>query len=149
MPKTRTIGPLTPSLREKKSFTSVWEFATTGSNLSPPVSFRAGDLAQISVYCLLTVLPETCLSQQRSTHIQISDVFSRGHDPIDHARRARCLAHVRYIFIECVIHNLDDDEASMCSEPSEESAFNPRSADCILRFSWLGSCALPSVRPRG
>ena len=52
--------------------------------------------------CLLTVLPETYLSQQRSTHIQISDVFSRGHDPIAHARRA-IPAHVGYIFIECVI----------------------------------------------
>ena len=46
---------------------------------------------------------ETCLSQRRSTHIQIFDVFYRGHDPIAHARRARCPAPVGYIFIECVI----------------------------------------------
>ena len=56
--------------------------------------FPLGDRGQISVYCLLTVLPETQLSQQRSIHNQISNVFSRGHDPIAHARRARCLAHV-------------------------------------------------------
>ena len=43
--------------------------------MSPPVSFPVGDLAQISVYCLLTVLPENDLSQQRAAHIQLSDFF--------------------------------------------------------------------------
>ena len=54
------------------------------------------------MYYLFTVLPETQLSQQRSIHNQISDGFSRGHDPIAHARRARCLKLVK-LFIECVI----------------------------------------------
>ena len=76
---------------------------TPESNLSPPVSLPVRDLAQISVYCLVTMLPETELGQQRSTRVQISDVFSRCHDPIAHARRARCLAHVGHIFTESVI----------------------------------------------
>ena len=58
-------------------------------------------LAQISIYCLLTVHPETSLGELRSTS-QISDAFSRGHDPIAHARRATSLAHVGSIFNECV-----------------------------------------------
>ena len=55
------------------------------------------------MYCLLGVLLETYLSQHRSTHIQISDVISRGHDPIAHAGRARYQAPVRNTFIECVV----------------------------------------------
>ena len=54
------------------------------------------------MYCLFRVHPETSLSQQRSTPIQISDVFSRGRDPIAHACRARRPAHVGSIFNECV-----------------------------------------------
>lgn len=38
------------------------------------------------------------MSQQRSSFIQIFDVFSRGHDSITHARRASCLAHVGSLF---------------------------------------------------
>ena len=48
-------------------------------------------------------------------------------------------------------HNLHGDDASLFSEQGEESAFNeppefqeenpPRPADCILRLSWLESCA--------
>ena len=37
----------------------------------------------------------------RSSLYQISDVFSRGDDPITHAHRARCLALVGPIFNEC------------------------------------------------
>ena len=65
--------------------------------------FSVGDLTMIPMYCLLSVHPETSLSQQRSTPIQISDALPRGHDPIAHARRARYLAHVRSIFNECAI----------------------------------------------
>ena len=54
--------------------------------------FPVGDRAQISALCLLTVLPETQMSQKRSIHNQISDVFSSSHDPVDHARRPRCSA---------------------------------------------------------
>ena len=54
--------------------------------------FPVGDRAQISAFCLLTVLPETQMSQNRSIHNQISDVFSSSYDPVDHARRPRCPA---------------------------------------------------------
>ena len=58
--------------------------------------------AQISTYCLLTVCPETSLSHWCSTSNHMSAAFSKGHDPITRARRARCLAHVESIFNECV-----------------------------------------------
>ena len=54
--------------------------------------FPVGDRAQISVLSLLTVLPDTQMSQQRSIHNQISDEFSSSHDPVDHAHRPRCPA---------------------------------------------------------
>ena len=60
-------------------------------------------LAQISRYCLLTVVHVTPLTQQRTTPNQMSDVSSRGHDPIAHGRRARCLAHDGFLFNECVV----------------------------------------------
>ena len=63
-------------------FTSVWEIDETEPNLShPPLFSQIVTFPQISTYCLLSVFPETSLSQQRSTPIQISDAFSRGHDP--------------------------------------------------------------------
>ena len=40
-------------------------------------------------------------SQQCLSFNQISDVFSRGHDPITHAHSARCPALVRPMFNEC------------------------------------------------
>ena len=64
---------------------------------------KPSSFAQISTYCLLTVSPEIPLSQQRSTLNQISVAFSRGHDPITLARRARCPAHVGSIFNECCL----------------------------------------------
>ena len=67
--------------------------------MSPSVTFSVGDLAQISIYCLVKVHPETPLSQQRST----PTLFRGGHDPIAHARSARCPAHVGSILNECVI----------------------------------------------
>ena len=48
-------------------------------------------LARISTRCLLTVFPETLLSRQRASHIQISDDFRKAM--ITCARRARCPAH--------------------------------------------------------
>ena len=54
--------------------------------------FPVGDRAHFSALCLLTVLPETQMSQKRSIHNQISDVFSSSHDSVDHARRPRCPA---------------------------------------------------------
>ena len=78
--------PADPALREKCFHISLKVCYT--------ISFPVDDFALISVYCLLTVVPETYLSQQRSAHIQMSDVFSRG---------SRCLAHSGYIFIECAI----------------------------------------------
>ena len=69
----RVLPP--PCAEKKKDFAPVLRVATTESKLSPPASFSVGDLAQISVYCLLTVLPETYLGERRSTHIQISDVL--------------------------------------------------------------------------
>jgi len=83
MPHTRTIGPLTPSLREK--IISHWfESSPQQRRIChlPFPFFPVGDLAQISMYSLLTVHPETSLSQLRSTPIQISDAFSSGHDPV-------------------------------------------------------------------
>ena len=57
---------------------------------------------QLVILCTdLDVL--SCYSEQRSTPVQISGAFSRVHDPIAHARRARCLAHVGSIVNECVI----------------------------------------------
>ena len=72
-----------------KAFHSVREFAKSICQLP---FFPVGDRAQISALCLLTVLPETQMSQKRSIHNQISDVFSSSHDPVDHARRPRCPA---------------------------------------------------------
>ena len=57
-------------------------------NLSQlPFPSQIVTFAQISTYCLLTVFPETSMSQQRSTPIQISDAFSSDHDTTTHARR--------------------------------------------------------------
>ena len=86
MPCTRTNGPLTPSQRAKIQFERLL-------NLHSLFFSELVTLAEISTYYLLTVFPETFLSQWSSTPDQISDAFSRGHD-IAHARRARCLAHV-------------------------------------------------------
>ena len=75
----RTNGHLTFSQRAQ---TSVWENDETEPKLShPPLFSQIVTLPQISTYCLLSVFPETSLSQQRSTPIQISDAFSRGQDP--------------------------------------------------------------------
>ena len=74
-----TFGPLTPHL-----VNFFWKnISSRVCYLSQFVTsrfFLVGDRAQISVYCLLTVLLETQLSQQRSIHNQISDAFffSRG-----------------------------------------------------------------------
>ena len=46
-----------------------------------PFPFELVIYALFLVSCLLTNHPETSLRQQRSTPVQMSDVFSRGHDP--------------------------------------------------------------------
>ena len=65
------------------------DLVETESNLSPPPFFQFVTFAEISAHCLLTVSFEVPLSQQRTSFDQISDVFSRGHDPMTHAHRAR------------------------------------------------------------
>ena len=52
-------------------------------------------LAQISTYCLLTDFLRLPLNQ-------ISVPFSRAHDPMAHACRASCPAHVGSVFNVCV-----------------------------------------------
>ena len=72
--------------------------------MSPPVSYSVGDFALFSVCCLLTVLLETFFEPTApNTYPDFRCFFSEGLDPIADARRARCPAHVGYIFIECVI----------------------------------------------
>ena len=67
---------------------------------------------------------------RRSIRNQISDVFSKGHNPIAHARRARCLAHVGPSSMSFVRCQVSDSVASMrrvqCVVVS-----NPRAAACV------------------
>ena len=58
MPYTRTFGPLTSSLREEKFSRQFESLLQQGRIFSPSVSFPVSDFAQISVYCLLEVLPK-------------------------------------------------------------------------------------------
>merc|ERR1712136_142860 len=99
----RTIGPLTPPCVKRRFHISLRVCYNRVEFVNSRFLFSVGHPAQISMYCLLTVHPETSLSQQRSTPVQISDAFSRGRDPIAHARRHRCPAHVGSIFDEFVI----------------------------------------------
>ena len=90
------------SLPACKDLTSYREPVETVSNLSHPSLFsQIVTFAQISTRCHLTVFPAIPLSQQRSTLNQIFDALWRGHNPITHARRARCLAYVGSIFNGC------------------------------------------------
>ena len=99
MPHTRTIGPLTPSMREKMNshlFESLHQQSRTCPPL-PPASFI--QLVTLRRSRCTVVRPEGYLSEQSSTLIPNSDVFSRGHDPVAHACRAECPAHVGYVIV--------------------------------------------------
>ena len=59
-------------------------------------------LPLLTLQSLLFVCSFSCLSCFACGPICVcSDAFPRGHDPITHARGARCLAHVGSIFNEC------------------------------------------------
>ena len=86
-------------------------------NLSRPSFFQFAYPARISTHCRCTVSLEVPLILQRSSFHQISDVFSRGHHPITHAHRTRCLALVGHIFNEgchchCHVHSFWHARAS-------------------------------------
>ena len=92
MPHTRTNGPLTPSQCAK--IQHQFEKPLRQSRVCHSLRFFSSD-------CDLCTSLDTLSSHSVSTFNQVSDAFSRGHDPITLARRARCLARVGSIFSEC------------------------------------------------
>ena len=76
----------------------------------------------------LVTFPETSLSHWRATPNQISDAFSRSHDPITHARRARCLA--------CGRERVGDGRSSGCCVSSVNGGYL-ESGRAVFGVRWV------------
>ena len=64
------------------AFSSVCDLCTNlALNLSHPAFLQFVNSARMSAHGRFTVSSEVPVSQQRSSSYQMSDVFSRGHDP--------------------------------------------------------------------
>ena len=89
--------------------------------MSAPLTL-AGRTCWFHLRCVCQGTAESNLSP-RSTPVQISDAFSKGHKPIAHAHRGRCPARVGSFFIECVIFIVIVLLGRVCEFIATESTF--------------------------